>query len=582
MNSLLYLSCLLGVVVAILGLLKPMEKTVQRLYPWVPLPALLLALYSLTIASAEITHYPTLLLGVDIGVDNLGRAFLILISFVWLLAGLYSIKVQFSDEQKRTFRSYFLVTFCGTASVTISHDAASFYAGYALMTLGGYGLITLANKTADQIAGRAYIVIALIGEILVLAGLIIAASDAEGFTLAEIAKSVREAPSGRWSFWLIFIGFGTKVGLVPIHFWLPRAYYWAPLPAVAVLSGAMTKAGVLGWLRFLQLSESATTSTIVISAGILMAFYGAIAGIFQTRAKTTLAFSSLSQMGYLTMVFGTSIEPGVVLSKSLTAAVAYSFHHGLTKVALFLGLGLLTYYSKTDLLRKILFACLCICSYGLIGLPFSGGLYAKTLLKNVGHPDGLWHSISDPLLTLGSIGTGLLMARFLVLCFRGEHDQVQEAPSKLPCLLVFGIVLLSGWLLPLGLETLKLDSTPHLSLSENLFSVLPVVIGLAVALILTRNVWRHRSSDSPRPFNIISQTLYKAFWEDFPQRIDRIVTTGSHVLHRLHESMKLEEKNQLFISIAGKVHTTWFLGCLLLLSIALVIFVLQATGRLFL
>ncbi|GEM_PF-4301567 len=562
---------------AILGLLKPLEKIVQKAYPWVPLPILLLGLYSLTSNVPEITRYPNLLLEVEVGLDNLGRAFLILISLVWLIAGLYSKKVQFSDEQKRTFRSYFLVTFSGTVSVTLSHDAPSFYAGYALMTLGGYGLITLANKTADQIAGRAYIVIALIGEILVLAGLIIAASDAPGFSLPEIAKSVREAPSGRWSFWLIFIGFGTKVGLVPIHFWLPRAYYWAPLPAVAVLSGAMTKAGVLGWLRFLQLSESAVASTIVICAGILMAFYGVIAGMYQTRAKTTLAFSSLSQMGYLTMAFGTSIEPGVVLSKSLTAVVAYSFHHGLTKVALFLGLGLLTFYWKTHHFRKIIFACLCVCSYGLIGLPFSGGLYAKTLLKNVGHSDGFWQSISGPLLTLGSIGTGLLMARFLILCFRGEHDQVQAAPSRAPWLLVFGFVLSSGWLLPYSLNVLSLDFTPHLSLAENVFPVTPVAVGLAIALALTRNIWRHRSSDSPRPFNIISQTLYKAFWEDFPQRIDRIVATGSQVLHRIHEGMKLEEKNKLFISIAGKAHTTWFLGCLLLLAITLIIFILQRT-----
>lgn len=577
MNSLLYLSSLLGVLIAILGLLKPLERSVQKIYPWVPLPVLFLGLYTLFDNTAGISRYPNLLLEVQIGVDNLGRAFLILISAVWLIAGLYSQKVQFSDEQKRTFRSYFLVTFSGTVSITIAHDAPSFYAGYALMTLGGYGLITLANKTADQIAGRAYIVIALIGEILVLAGLIIAASDATGFSLPEIAKSVREAPSGRWSFWLIFIGFGTKVGLVPIHFWLPRAYYWAPLPAVAVLSGAMTKAGVLGWLRFLQLSESNIASTIVICAGILMAFYGVIAGMFQTRAKTTLAFSSLSQMGYLTIAFGTSIEPGVVLSKSLTAVVAYSFHHGLTKVALFLGLGLLTYYSKTQLIKKILFVCLCICSYSLVGLPFSGGLYAKTLLKHVGHSDGFWQSISDPLLTLGSIGTGVLMARFLVLCFRGEHDQIQEAPSKIPWLVAFGFVLSGSWLIPSGLRILNLDHTPHLSLADNLFPTLTVTVGLGFALIITRNIWRHRSSDSPRPFNLISQTLYKAFWEDFPQRIDRIVSKGSQILHRFHESLKLEEKNKLFISVAGKAHTSWFIGCLLLLSITLIIFVLQRT-----
>ena len=91
-----------------------------------------------------------------------------------------------------------------------------------------------------------------------------------------------------------------------MHVWLPLAYKAAPTPASAVLSGAMINAGLLGWLRFMPLGLEALPqwSVVVLAAGFGAAFYGVLVGLFQEEPKTVLAYSSISQMGLMTVGVG--------------------------------------------------------------------------------------------------------------------------------------------------------------------------------------------------------------------------------------------------------------------------------------
>ena len=578
MNSLLLLSTFGVSLIAILGLWKPAEGFVRRIYAWVPLAALLLAVLSVQQQRQEISLFPNFLLGARIGLDSLGRAFLVLTSTVWLLAGLFSRKYFSGLDHERIFRFYFLLTFSGTAGLTIAQDAPSFYAGYALMTIGGYGLVVNTMTSAALLAGRVYIIVALIGEMLTLAGMIIAASSAEATSLEEIARSIKSSGTGAWSFWLIFLGFGTKVGLVPLHFWLPRSYFWAPVPAVAVLSGAMTKAGVLGWLRFLNGFESDLASLMTIAAGTLMALYGVVFGLVQTRAKTTLAFSSLCQMGYLTIAFATTVEPGAPVTKSVAAITAFAFHHGLTKVALFLGLSVLATTRPHSRKHWIALSGLALCALSLVGIPFTAGAFAKALLKEAGSTAGFWAEVASPVMTVGAIGTALLMLRFLVLCKRGEKDQVHPTDAWITWGISLVMVLGGAWLLPALLSALELSTREPLSLGESLPSFLPVAAGGLLAAALTYKVWRRRTHLSPRPFDTILQTAYKAVWEDFPRGLDRFIDSGSYALLRFRRSLRLERKAQRIVTFALALHTGWLAGCTLFIAIGVLLWGLLAGG----
>jgi len=91
-----------------------------------------------------------------------------------------------------------------------------------------------------------------------------------------------------------------------LHFWLPLAHPVAPTPASAVLSGAMIKAGLLGWLLTLPLSETALPQwgTLMIMVGALASIGAALIGVCQHQAKAVLAYSSISQMGLITIMVG--------------------------------------------------------------------------------------------------------------------------------------------------------------------------------------------------------------------------------------------------------------------------------------
>lgn len=563
MNMLLLACSFASLLIAILCLSRPLESVVRWIYPWVPLPPLIFAALMLPHREPGITELPGLLLRSSIGLDELGRAFLILICGVWWVAGLFSQGYLKNSDEERLFRFYFLVTFSGTLGLTLAQDAPSFYAGYALMTVGGYGLIINTKTMAARLAGRVYLTVALFGEMLSLSGMIMAASQADSFALTDIAARVAR---NEISFWLIFVGFGTKVGLVPLHFWLPRSYYWAPLPAVAVLSGAMTKAGVLGWLRFLPDAESWTAAQIVVALGALMAFYGVIFGVLQTRAKTTLAFSSLSQMGYITMGLGALLEPGA--SPMLTGVVAYAFHHGSTKVALFLGLGVLA--ESTGGRRRLVMIGLTICSLALVGFPFTGGAYAKSLLKYSG--------VSAPLLTVGSIGTTLLMLRFLVLCSRGDREQV--IPSKrFDIWLISMISVMTGaWFLPSLLERLGFEARGPLSFFENLHAYGLVAIGSALAIPFSYRIWIRHAKFTPRPFESILQTTYKAVWEDFPREMHELGVAITDLMLEIRLRLRVGRKFRILVERARALHTGWILGCSLFMTLGILTWIFLKGG----
>ena len=101
------------------------------------------------------------------------------------------------------------------------------------------------------------------------------------------------------------VGFALKIGLVPLHVWMPLAYTAAPIPAAAVLSGAAVKAGVIGLIRFLPLGAAMPGwGEALVALGFFSAFYGVAVGITQANPKTVLAYSSVSQMGVIAAVLG--------------------------------------------------------------------------------------------------------------------------------------------------------------------------------------------------------------------------------------------------------------------------------------
>ena len=455
----------------------------MRLAPWGALPALLLALLP---QNGTAFHAPWLLLGGNLGLDETGRTFLLLIALLWLAAGFYARGYLVQDDKQRRFMAFFLLTMSGNLGLPIALGLLDFYAFFALMSFAAYGLVVHDGSSFALRAGRIYLYLVILGEVLLFVALVLTARAAESLLLVDAAAAIALAPDRNLILVLLVAGFGIKVGMVPLHVWLPLAHPAAPVPASAVLSGAMIKAGLLGLMRLLPLGLIALPgwAQSLIVLGLIMVFFGVLVGLTQTEAKTVLAYSSISQMGFPILGLGLGLAEPAFWPYLAPAVAFYALHHGLAKGALFLGVGMAPELASGGGRRLLILAGLALPALALAGAPLTSGALAKAALKPFvyGAP-GFWPALLPLLLSLAALGTTLLLARFLfVLWPRGVN------PHPPNCLMWVGwsLTVLALVLCSVDLLPLENRSTGH-DVSTGLWELLwPVSVGILLAAL----VWR--------------------------------------------------------------------------------------------
>lgn len=392
-----------------------------------PVPALLLALAGDTDARLAL---PWMLTGVAFGLDELGQIFLLFTAVLWLASGLYAWILLKGKPGEARFHAFFLLAMAGNLGVILARDMAGFYLFFVLMSFAAYVLVIHDGSSEARRAGKVYLVLVVIGEALVVAGVLTAAAAA-GPAFEGLPARLAAAPDLPLIAALLLVGYGIKAGVVPLHVWLPLAHPVAPTPASAVLSGAMIKTGLLAWLRFLPLGETAlpTTGELCVAFGMLSAFYGAAVGVTQTNPKTVLAYSSVSQIGLMTVGVGVGIAAPEIWPLVASAVAVFALHHGLAKGALFLGAGLVP---RTRAPRWMVAAGLGLAALSIAAAPYTPGMAAKALLKEAVYRSGEpWAALLLVLLPLAAVGTTLLMARFLVLAWPAARAPVGPGPLAL-------------------------------------------------------------------------------------------------------------------------------------------------------
>ncbi|MCK0195757.1 complex I subunit 5 family protein [Ancylobacter sp. 6x-1] len=392
-----------------------------RVLPVAPLPALAAALLapggSLVLAPDPLR----LTLALDLpGALLLGGA-----GMLWSLAGLYAARYMAGARHRTSFTLWWLFTMAGTLGLFVVADLASFYLAFSLASLAAYGLVAQERNPEAERAARVYMVLALLGEAFLLMGFVLmAVGVADGNPM--IAQALERLPASPWReaiLALLILGFGLKMGLVPLHVWMPLAHPVAPMPASAVLSGIIVKAGIIGLIRFLPFEAGAEGwGTALVVLGLFTAYYAVAVGLAQRHPKVVLAYSTVSQMGVIAAVLGAGLAAGDPRTRTLAAY--YALHHMLVKGALFLGTGLSA--GQRNGWKRVVMAVL---AFALAGLPLTSGMLAKYVVKDVFAPGpALW------LVTLSAAGSAALMLHFL-------HRLAHAAEAKRA-----GPVLLASWL----------------------------------------------------------------------------------------------------------------------------------------
>ena len=401
----------LPLVLAIGLAIRRWQPVMIALTPWSTLPALAAAAWVPSDVTVSISW---ILLKAHLGIDPTGRMFLLFTGLLWLLAGIYAQSYLASDSRRVSFFLFFLLSMSGNLGLIVSQDAVSFYVFFALMSFASYGLV-VHNGDADALrAGRIYMVLVVVGEILLFFALILQTASVGSLMLKDF---LNQQPS-LTVVGLLLVGFGIKAGALPVHVWLPLAHPAAPTPASAVLSGAMIKAGLLGWLRFLPIGMMAMPQwgMFCIIAGLSAAYYAVAVGLTQHNPKTVLAYSSISQMGLITVGVGLAVGWPQSVGSVLPAIWIYALHHGFAKGALFLGVGVAGSDPSHPTAHRLALGGLILASLALAGAPFTSGAVAKVALKSsLNTFQGSWLYSLSWLMPLAATGTTLLMARFLFI-----------------------------------------------------------------------------------------------------------------------------------------------------------------------
>jgi formate hydrogenlyase subunit 3/multisubunit Na+/H+ antiporter MnhD subunit len=415
---------------------RPWRPATARWVAWAALPALLVALLTPVYTTIEL-HW--LGLGTRLGLDATGRTFLFFTALLWGLSGVFGQAYLAKDAGRGRFFVFYLLAMAGNFGLVLALDAPSFYVCFALMSFASYGLV-IHNRDAEALrAGRIYIYLVVLGEVLLFAALAVMAANT-GSTRMHVGAEIAGVAFG-----LAIAGFGIKVGLLPLHVWLPLAYPAAPAPASAVLSGAMINAGVIGWLRFLPFGQAPQPGwgNLLLGLGLAGAFFGVLIGLTQRNPKAVLAYSSISQMGLITVLVGAGLLAPEHWPVAQTAILLYALHHGLAKGALFLGVGVAQ--AAGTRARGWVGLGLVLPALALAGAPWTSGALAKTALKSAtGALSPAWMDWLSVLLPLAAVGTTLLMVRFLVVVWPREPDHGHlTAGLWLPWTVLLGAVALT-------------------------------------------------------------------------------------------------------------------------------------------
>lgn len=437
---------------------------------WLLLAGTAAAQAALVAAAAARTPAPAF--GGWLALDPLGLLFLGILSLLFLLVVLYLGWPRAGDGRpERTFAACLLWLLASMALVTVSQHLALLWAAIETTTLASAPLIYHHHSRRSLEATWKYLLICSVGIALALMGTFLLALSASGgaadhadpLLLSRLlaAAGALDPDVLRAAFIFLLVGYGTKMGLAPLHTWLPDTYSEAPSPVSALFSGALINCAFLGVLRGWQVVAAAGLAPFAARWLLVFGFASiALAGALilgQRDYKRMLAYSSVEHMGILSV--------GVALGGAgQFGAMLHAVNHSLAKGLLFLTAGNLLVAYGTKSSREVRGA--------LRALPVSGTLWIVGFLAIAGMPPfGLFLSeltILKSALDAGRIGVAATFLALLALVFAGmsaivlHMTQGEPADAAPPARRERWQAVLSPALLALGLLVLGLYVPPGL------------------------------------------------------------------------------------------------------------------------
>lgn len=467
-------------------------------------------------------------------------------AFMWMMSGLFSPEYfSHHGENRGRYSLFNLLTLGATLGVFYSADLYTTFIFFEMMSITSFVMVAHEETPGAMKAAYTYLAVAVIGGMTTLMGLFLLYKQLGtlAFDAMQTARAAGDVNLTAAS-WLVVVGFAAKAGLYPLHIWLPKAHPVAPAPASALLSGILTKSGIFGLIVVcsrLMAGDAAFGNLLMILACVTM-FLGALLALFSVDLKRTLACSSMSQIGFITVGLSTMVLLGEDGALAAYGTVMHMANHSLIKLVLFMAAGVV--YMNTHSLdlneirgygRKkiVLHICFLLGALSIACIPPIGSGYnSKSLLHEgilelIAHQQahgGMWipYKAAEFLFLISGGLTVAYMVKLYICIFwqkhptrQAEYDASGRSMNPVSAIALIGsaIVLpflgaMPGVLLsPLGERSAAFfgqhavaHAIEYFSLENLSGAAISITIGAAAYLLIVRPLLMQKNEDGVRVY----------------------------------------------------------------------------------
>src|SRR5918911_4154429 len=343
---------------------------------------------------------------------------------------------QHVQNQMALYFALYMIFSMGMLGTVLATNLIEFFVFFELMLVPSFFLVAFYGYGARLRIALMFFFWTHVGAVVLLLGLLAMGFFAGGFDYATVKANVAKIPA-QWLSIIVFalvVGLGVKLAAFLLHIWLPYAHAEAPTPISALLSPAMIGIGAYGLLRLwldLLTGSYAEYSLYINLWGLATMIYGGVMALMQDDIKKLLAYSSISQMGYILFGIGSESILGI------TGGALFYVTHGLGKAILFMMAGSIILQTGTRSMSKLgglagnmpyTAVITMIGALTIIGIPPTSGFMAEWILFNGVLQTGVnhWDSLRVAAFGIGILATVLSSAYILWMYKRVFFGKISE------------------------------------------------------------------------------------------------------------------------------------------------------------
>ena len=420
--------------------------------------------------------------GINLAIDGLNLLVALIVAGISTLVVIYSFVYMERDTGLDQYYTLLLLILVGMMGVALTGDIFNLYVFFEIMCISSYALVAFRRKWQSIEASIKYMIVSALGTSFILLGVALLYGLAGSLNIAGLTQDLGKfTPSALIVPLALFMtGFGIKIAMVPLHMWMPDAYQAAPSAVAALFSGATATVGIYAMVRVVYMLFGIVAIGVVFAAlGLVTMVLGAFMALAQRDLKRLLAYSGISQLGYILVGIGLGslaandpTNPAAL--HGIQGGLFHLFNNAIYKTMLFMIAGAIIYRVGTSNMDQLgglwknmpvtamLFG---VGALAISGIPPFNGFASKWTIYVAGVEAGqlgYWQGYLFTIIAL--ITSALTLAYFLKALnsiFLGQRPKHLEEVKETPRFMLFPIILLAvlcivfGVLPQLGIDLVR-------------------------------------------------------------------------------------------------------------------------------